>query len=171
MSSDARWDRLFQDLEHRVAGDPELPDLVEAERVSVNLIDRLRSGVLQPIVVRAAGEDIAGTLCDVGENWVRIRRPDSDVALPVSSIARVSDLGARSPARGIQMTWNALLRRLARHGAWIVCALPGEMLSGRVIAVAADHIEVRSEAGARVILPTAAIRYVRATAAAFDDIV
>ena len=164
---DDRWDRLFADIEVRAADDGDLAELVEAERVSVTLQDRLRAAAGGQLAVRAGGVDIAGTLADVGLDWVRIHRSDGDVLVPLVAITWLSALGASKPVDGIEQRLNSLLRAIARTGAVVVCATGGDEVVGRILAVASDHLELRTDTG-DVVLPTAALSYVRAPRAAFD---
>lgn len=166
MHDDERWEKLFADLSTRATDEGDLSELVEAERVSVTLQDRLRAATGETLAVRSGGVDIVGTLADVGLDWVRIRRADGDILVPLSAITWLSALGSRRPAGGIQRSLNSLLRAIARASAVVVCAAGGEEIAGRIIAVAADHLEVRTDTG-DVVLPTAALNYVRAPKAAF----
>ncbi|MDN5559317.1 MAG: hypothetical protein L0G23_07780 [Ruaniaceae bacterium] len=167
MERDDRWERLFADLESRVAGDGDLPDLVEAERVAVTLQDRLRAAIGHAVSAHAGGFQIAGTLLDVGQDWILIGRPDSDVLVPLAAITRMGPLGARQPKAGIELPLTSVLRALGRSGAVAVCRAGGEDFSGRIVAVGADHLELRSEAGDSIILIDA-LSTVRAPKAAFE---
>lgn len=165
--SEDRWERLFADLSVRSEDDGDLPDLVEAERVALTLHDRLRAAIGADITVRADRTDLRGVAVDVGKDWLRLERQGSDIVVALAWITRISALGASAPKAGLELSLTTLLRALARSGATIVCAAGGEETSGRVRAVAADHIEIRTESG-DAIVPIAAITHLRAPHAAFE---
>ena len=167
MERDDRWERLFADLESRVEGDGDLADLVEAERVAIALPDRLRAAVGHAVSARAGGIQIAGVLLDVGQDWILIERRDGDVLVPLAAITRLSPLGARQPRAGIELPLASLLRALGRSGAVAVCRAGEEDISGRILAVGADHLGVRTESGDSIV-PLAALSSVRAPKAAFE---
>lgn len=165
--SEDRWKKLFADLESRVDDEAEVPELVEAERVGVRLHDRLRAAVGTQLCVWAAGIRVTGLLAEVGMGWVRIRRAESDVIVSEESITRLDALGVRQSQVSVERSLTSVLRVLARSGAGLVMRAGDEDLTGRIVAVAADHLELRTETG-DMIVPIRALSTVRSPRAALD---
>ncbi len=72
---DDRWDRLFADLEGAVPllDEDEIPDLVEAERVGVQLADRLAGAIGRAVdLATSSGSRLTGTLREAGSDWIAV---------------------------------------------------------------------------------------------------
>lgn len=150
---DERWDLLFADLEAMAApslDEDEIPDLVEAERVSVLLADRL-AGVTGHAVdlTTVTGARIVGTLRENAPDWVAIVSGPVLHVVPRTAIRWVRALeGPSQPATGVvRIGLAAIVRRLARSGLPVLADLAGTTVRGTIAAVGADHCDLATDAG------------------------
>lgn len=148
-----RWDALFADMELQAqaleadARDAQVAELTRAERASVHLVDRLRSGVGAPVelLVRSGGR-VGGVVLDVAAGWVLVEDGRREHLVPVAGL--VSVRGAPSvAAAGVGSALRRLglghaLRALARDRCLVRCETVGGAVVGRVDAVGADHVDI-----------------------------
>jgi len=162
---DARWERLFADLEGQLAGGPdedEIPDLVEAERVAVRVADRVRGrlGARLDVVLRS-GTRIGGEVVDAGTNWFAVRSDAGFSVVAEEAVIACGPLGVAVPEEAVGRSLAGVLRSLARAGSPVVVDAGGMHLTGRIAAVGADHCDLRRENGSLLSIRLAAIDLVR----------
>lgn len=152
-----RWQQLFADLEARFEAELDAADRGDPssrarhEIGALRWADRLRGAVGSPVVLlcRGAGS-VAGTLSDVGSDWVLLlddRGRESLVA--ASAVRAVSGLGRRTappqedgPVRG-RLDLRRALRGLARDRAAVQLVLDeGTALAGTIDRVGADYLDL-----------------------------
>lgn len=149
---DERWDRLFADLESRTSpalDEAEIPDLIEAERVSVRLADRLVGAAGRDVdILTASGSRIAGTVSDAAPEWVIVVGLAVHV-VPLTAIRWVTSLDgpAREAGGAVQVGFGAVVRRLARSGLPVVADVGGASVRGTLSGVGADYCDVATESG------------------------
>src|SRR4051812_857040 len=101
-----RWEQLFADLqaqfeaEETAAEQAESGSRARAEVGALVLGDRLRGAVGLPLVLGCGGAGtVAGTLVDVGEDWLLVEDDGARQSLVASAAVRwVSGLGRRTAA-------------------------------------------------------------------------
>ena len=166
---DERWERLFADLENQGDGAPdedEISALVEAERVAVTLADRLAGSLGSPIRAVCEGTSVSGTLTSAGDGWVVISEQRADWILPLEHVAALSPLAAPRPAPPRSLTLAGVLRRIV--GLPVQLGIPWQ-LTGRIVGVGADHLDVLDDAGRPSTVPLAALRSVRLRGGSLAD--
>lgn len=145
------WDSLLEDLENRFDSErraeiaAQSADLAEAEIASVRLIDRLRGAVGREVHLRtASGHQIDGLLERVMSDAVIVNEGDALRALvPVGAIAVVQPLPGPAPTLGGGSPGlSSALRALARQGLRVRLQLGVVEVVGRLVRVAADHLDV-----------------------------
>lgn len=148
-----RWDALFADMELQAEAlradvrDAQVAELTRAERASVHLVDRLRSGVGAPVdlLVRTGGR-VRGVLLDVAAGWVLVEDGPREHLVPVAGLVSVrgapsvAAAGLGSPLRRLGL--GHALRALARDRCLVRCETVGGSVVGRVDAVGADHVDI-----------------------------
>jgi hypothetical protein len=156
-----RWQQLFADLEARfeaeqaAADRADEPSRTRHEVGALRLADRLRGALGTPVGVlcRGAGQ-VAGTLEDVGSDWLLLRDDlGRDCLVALSAVRAVSGLGRRTapaedagPVRG-RLDLRRALRGLARDRAGVQMVLEdGTALHGTIDRVAADYVELAEHA-------------------------
>jgi hypothetical protein len=154
-----RWERLFDDLEARLAAeedvalDAEVADRTRRERALVGLHERLgASRHTGSLVVSIAGLGaVTAAVADVGADWVLLTLTGDRAALvPFHALRSLGGLGGRvgpaSPvARGFPL--GAALRAISRDRAVVtVVTLEGVRLVGTVDAVGADALDLAEHA-------------------------
>ena len=161
---DARWERLFADLEGQLVEafeEGEIPDLVEAELVSVRLVDRLALCVGQRLdVTTRSGRRLGGILHEATPGWLALGAGDGLLVIPMVAVATMGPLAGSAP-RAATPSFGSLLRTLARAGLPILVEAGTSQVRGHLTAVGADHFDVRTEADAVVSVPFAAVEVVR----------
>jgi hypothetical protein len=156
-----RWEELFRDLEAQVEAAEraellaEVADRTRLERSRSRLVDRLRAGVGQPVVVQAEGVGtVGGTLTGVGSEWLLVEDGQRrQVLVPMQHLVGVSALSAASAVPGSEGAVAArlglahALRGLARDrcGVQVVCR-DGSVRSGTLDRVGADFAELAEHA-------------------------
>ncbi|MDT0164689.1 hypothetical protein Q9R32_03870 [Actinotalea sp. AC32] len=148
-----RWDALFADMEAQLdaaaAADrvAEVADRTRAERATVELVDRLRSGLGRPVVVALRnGRSVEGSLVDVAAAWLLVADGVRQHLVPASAVDAVegADVVA-APRAGESVRRLGLghaLRALARDRRLVQVETSGGVLLGRVDTVGADHLDV-----------------------------
>jgi hypothetical protein len=146
-----RWEALFADLEAQLAAGGEEAaqdgERARAEVARTELVDRLRAGAGAPVRLRLVdGSTFAGVLHDAGTGWLLLADGPSRVVVPTAALAAVSGLSrAVAPPAGQvarRLGLPSVLRALARDRAAVRLHLPGQVLSGTIDRVAADHLDL-----------------------------
>jgi hypothetical protein len=156
-----RWDRLFDDLEGQVEGDQvraraaEVADRVRRERAQVDLHTRLLAHVgAGELALRLPGRPprvLTGVVVDVGPDWALVEPArNRQVLVALHAVRGLEGLGrgARTPsvvARRIGL--GSALRAVSRDRAAVeLTDLDGELHTGTIDAVGADHVELAEHA-------------------------
>ncbi|OKL50194.1 hypothetical protein [Boudabousia marimammalium] len=144
-------DAVFLDLESqfeaqlRVEGDALKAELLEAEKASISLCERLasvRGGIVELFLLD--GTVISVTVARVGPDWLLGHGEERDYLVPVSGLAAVSRLGrAHRPLNQIEsrVTLNSIIREMVRRRAkvrWI--SRRGDWL-GEMVAAGDDWVD------------------------------
>ena len=149
------WDNLLADLENRFDSErraeiaAQSADLAEAEIASVRLLDRLRGATGRRIHMRTVGGcQVDGRLERVMADAVVVDEGDALRAIvPVGGIAVVHPLPGPAPSAGaVGPGLASALRILARQGVRVRLRLGATEVVGRVVRVAADHLDVVTDA-------------------------
>ncbi|QPL05855.1 MULTISPECIES: Fis family transcriptional regulator [Actinomyces] len=149
------WDSLIADLESRFDAErragiaAQSADLAEAEIASVRLVDRLRAAVGHQVhLLTTAGHRVDGRLMSVMEDAVIVDEGEALQALvPIARLAAAHPLPGPAPSRGSgRAGLAAALRALARQGARVRLLLGMTEVTGRIVRVAADHVDVVTDA-------------------------
>lgn len=164
-----RWERLFADLESQNAEAPdeeEISALVEAERVSVPIAERLTATIGREVTVRTTGGLTSiGQLADAGEGWLLLSEGRSWRLVPLARVAAVGPLAPPRPS-GRALSFAGILRRLVGQQ---VAIDAGGVSAGRLQFVGADHLDLGDERGGSMTVPLTAIESVRLGPDAFGE--
>jgi len=171
-----RWEQLFADLQAQFEAEEAAVELAEAgsrarsEIGALTLGDRLRGGVGLPLVLSCGGAGtVAGTLVDVGTDWLLVEGDGARQSLVATAAVRsVSGLGRRTAApeaagslRG-RLDLRRALRGLARDRSAVQIVLDdGGVLTGTLDRVGADYVDL-AEHPADLPRRSEAVRGVRA---------
>ena len=146
-----RWDALFGDLELQLEAAQaqsqkrDVADLTRAERASVRLLDRLRAAVGREVRITLRSGSVAGALSDVGTGWVLVH-DTRERLVPLAAITSIEGLGAASaPEPSVVVRRLGLghaLRAIARDRSVVQLAAGAGLLTGRIDAVGADHVDL-----------------------------
>jgi hypothetical protein len=158
-----RWELLFADLEaqadaaDRAGFEGDVVERVRAEHAALTLVARLRAHVGTTLAVRLAdGDRVVARLRDVGADWALLD-DGAPLLVPLAAICGVEGLSRRAvaepaddeacaPVRRMRLT--AVLRGLARdRGPVRVGLIGGDVLTGTVDRVGADHLDVALHSG------------------------
>jgi hypothetical protein len=151
-----RWQQLFADLQAQFEAEEAVEDRVagasraRAEMGAVELVRRMRGSVGGPLTLRCRGAGpVAGTLTDVGVDWLLLEDEQGRSLLVASAAVRtVAGLGQRTAieeggAVRARMDLRWALRGLARDRSAVQVVLDdGGVLTGTLDRVGADHVEV-----------------------------
>lgn len=157
-----RWESLFDDLENqfaqaaRAADDEAVIDLAEAEMAQVPLIDRLRARHGQDVTLRLAdGSDIHGSVVDAAVQWLLVADGGRRILVPTAAVAAARSLGHAAPQAPVverRLRLTHVLRALAREGSAVVVRSTAGDYRGHITRVAADHVDVQTDADNAVTL-------------------
>lgn len=160
------WNELLADLESRFDADrradiaAQSADLAEAERAQVLLVDRLRGAVGRPVMLgTCGGRTLSGRVARVGEGFLLLEEGDGLQAIvPLGAVATAGPLPGPAPAGRTRRRAGLAdaLRGLARSGARVRVLLVGSELTGRVVRVGRDHVDVLVDGAPESALRTAA---------------
>ncbi|MGY1821206.1 hypothetical protein [Geodermatophilus sp. SYSU D00079] len=152
-----RWQQLFADLQAEFDAAESAAERAEdgsrrrAELGGVRLTDRVAGSVGRPVALRCRGAgDVAGTLTDVGSDWLLltddVRR---EVLVAFAAVRSVAGLGRETappvPAGAVRgrLDMRRALRGLARDRAVVQVVLDdGAVHVGTVDGVGADFLEL-----------------------------
>lgn len=170
MRGDERWERLFEELvghEEPAWDEADLAELIVAERVGVRLVERLVGVLGAPIsLTTTGGRALSGRLAGLADTWLVLSEESAEHLVVVAGIATVGPLGPPRPGSRA-MPLGMALRRIATRGAHVVVDC-GVEVRGHIVAVGADHLEVRGEGGSVTAVPTAALTSVRCAPGTFE---
>lgn len=155
-----RWEQLFDDLEAQLDSASaaetaaEVAERTRQERGRVRLVDRLRAGLGQHVVLRARGGlVVTGQLVDVGADWLLLSHGGRAVLVPLDAVLALSGLGPRAEEPGSEgevarrFDLRFALRRLVRDRAAVEVVLAdGTRVTGTLDGVGADHVELAQHA-------------------------
>jgi hypothetical protein len=152
-----RWERLFADLqaqfeaEEVAAEQAESGSRARSEIGALAIGDRLRGAVGLPLVMGCGGAGtVAGTLVDVGTDWLLVEDDGARQSLVATAAVRsVSGLGRRTaapeaagPVR-VRLDLRRALRGLARDRTAVQILLDdGGVLTGTLDRVGADYVDL-----------------------------
>lgn len=168
-----RWEMLFADLEARLAAaersevDAEIAERARDERAAVDLAARLAAarGAAVTLVLRG-GSRVTGTVADAAGTWVLLEASASDALVPLAAVVAAEGLGHRAAPLGAverRIGITSALRGLAQARAHVAVETEGGQWQGRIVAVAADHLDLDGFGGPRAVR-LAALLVVRARA-------
>lgn len=157
-----RWDDLFDDLEargpadERARWDAELADRLEHETAQIALVNRL-SGTGEDTVALQLGDAswVEGTVTGVGVGWVLLTAAGArrQVLVPTTAVSVVRGLGRHTgpppSAVAARRTLVVALRALSRTSEPVVVRTRSGELRGTLTRTGADHVDVRTDDGAR----------------------
>ena len=151
-----RWEALFDDLESqfaqaaRAVEDEEVVDLAEAELAQVSLMDRLRACRGREVTLRLRdGSDVHGTVVDAAVQWLLLAEAGRRVLVPAGAVVAARSLGGAAPQAPVverRLRLAHALRALAREEAAVVVRTSAGDHRGRIVRVAADHVDVATDA-------------------------
>ena len=177
-----RWDALFADLSGEAEAEAEaerrseLADRIRAELGRLRLVDRLHPLLAAGTVglrIRVAGHDVlAGQLQTLGIDWLLLGQADgaAEVFVPLAAVQWLQGVGPESDepgwegSVGARLTVRFILRRIVRDRSRVIVGLTcGDVLSGRLSRVGADHVELApmEPAAGSYTIPIPAIAFVR----------
>ncbi|MDN4478287.1 hypothetical protein QQX10_13010 [Demequina sp. SYSU T00039] len=166
-----RWERLFDDLEARLAAEQraelaaEVAERVVAERSAVAMSARLaahRGGEL--VLVLEGGLRIRGTLRSVAADGVLLDMDGGEALIPEHAIVVAESLARRVAARGVvesRLRLTSMLRSLAEQRARVVVETGAGTAAGALVGVGADHVDLEGDGPVRTVA-LAAVRILRA---------
>lgn len=189
-----RIEALLADLEaqHAAAERHELraevAQGVRAERARITTRQRLDAALGRPVVVSAAGVDVAGTLAEIGDGWLAISADRETTAASLMDIVRpgmrviaidaiesVTGLGRLSgpsepQAPRLGMGWGAILRAVAQGRSAVAWRTrTGAVHTGVIQAVGKDHV-ILTKAGSEDVVLTVSGLCVLAPMAGHPDL-
>lgn len=148
---------MFEDLEGRMrhAEDEEwravTEELTRAERAQITIADRLRASAGAPLALRLrAGHRAAGTVEEVGGQWVRLARGRGSLRIwvPLAGIEMIEGLPRRArPAPASRLSPASLqheLRALSRDRALVRIETASAQAIGTIAGVGEDMLDLRS---------------------------
>ena len=156
LSGPVRWQSLFDDLEaqldreDRAERDAELAERVRAERAEVALADRLLAHTGSRLAIALPGGQVQGVVLDVAPQWVLLVEEGAAARTPVLVPTRAV-VAVRGLARAVATAPGPALRRLgvghvlrglARDRAPVSVHAGGEVLTGTIDRVGADHLDL-----------------------------
>ncbi|MGP9538987.1 hypothetical protein ACT3SP_13320 [Brachybacterium sp. AOP43-C2-M15] len=152
-----RFERIFDDLEGQFAHQQQeemravSEELTRAERAQLTLADRLRGAGDDPLTLHLGPSLRAtGRVEEVGVAWVslRERRGGGRSVIPLAAVALVEGLPGRArPAEESPISSRSLgsvLREIARDRSVVRLETTAGSVVGRLAAVGADAMDVRS---------------------------
>ncbi len=165
-----RWERLFDDLEARLAGArraefaAEVADRAQNERSAVALLDRIAAHRGRPLVlVLTDGGRLVGIVTSVLADGVLLDASGRDVLVPAVGIVGAEGLENRAASRGAveaRLRFTTVLRTLSAARVHVAIDTRAGTFGGVILAVGADHLDLRADA-VTTTLPLAALIAVR----------
>lgn len=159
-----RWERLFADLEAGLDDESDrdrdaLAEELTAEAWAETSWRELLGG---DVVLDVAGAGrVEGHAELVGRELLHLTGPSGDVLVRTDAVTAVRDPGQRSAVgSALDLGWRPALRALAAEPVRIQCR-SGVAWDGVVDAVGDDFLRVRTDSGARTLIPIAAVAVIR----------
>ena len=150
-----RWIDLFNDLEGQLAAahsaefEASVTELTTAERASIALAARIVASLESEVaLVLEGGEIVNGAVVDATVQWVLVSDGPRQHLIPVAAIASARGVSARAAQVGpvaSGLTLGHALRALARNRTRVTILTAGGELSGSVVSVGADHLDLETE--------------------------
>lgn len=147
-----RWDRLFEDLEARVAAqsrlelDAEVAERTRLERARITVGERIAGAVGAGVTLRLRGAAVVrGRVEDSGDGWVLLVEDGGrQLLVPVAAVLGISGLGrARDDTRARRFGLGSAVRGVSRdRRAVVVRDVDGGAVHGTIDAVGADAFDV-----------------------------
>lgn len=147
-----RWHSLFEDLEAQLEREDaaglhaEVAERVRAERASVELADRLLAHAGSRLALALARGRVEGVVVDVAPQWLLLLQDRTPVLVPTTAVVAVQGLAravAPEPGRVLRrLGLGHALRALARDRSAVAVHAGGEVLTGTVDRVGADHLDL-----------------------------
>ena len=151
-----RWDGLFADLEGQLAAeerrelDSEVAERTRRERALVDTAGRLAAAREELILTLDGGTCAAGTVADLGTDWVLLRAGEGAVAgrevlVPLAGVLSIEALGGQSAQARTARRFGLgyALRALSRDRATVAVTLRGgSSVIGTIDTVGADHFDL-----------------------------
>lgn len=126
----------------------EVGEFAEGELRTVSLTSRIRARIGQPLTVRSAtGELVTGTVRAVTDHWLLLDSGAEEI-VQLCCCASVEPLAHSAPSASViesGLTFSHVLRQIARRRIRVRMSLAGTVISGAIVAVYADHIDIRTE--------------------------
>lgn len=162
-----RFERIFEDLEGQFAHHQQeearaiSEDLTRAEQAQLTLADRLRGAEGRRLTVHLApAVRVSGVVQEVGDQWVALVADSGgrSAVVPLAAVVMLEGLPTRarlaedtaSSARGL----GSVLREIARDRSVVHLETTGGAVTGRIAAVGADALDIRSlPTGERTTVP------------------
>lgn len=152
-----RFERIFEDLEGQFAHHQQeevravSEDLTRAEQAQLTLVDRLRGAKGHRVTLQLGPSlRLSGSVQDVGPEWVSLA-PDGGghrAVVPLAAVAMVEDLPSRArlaeESLRSPLGLGSLLREIARDRSVVHLETTVGSLTGRIAAVGADALDLRS---------------------------
>lgn len=128
----------------------EISEFAEGELQTVNLASRIRARVGQLLTVRSStGDVVSGTVHTVTDHWLLLDAGGEEI-IQLSCCASVEPLAHSAPSTSIVesgLKFTHVLRQIARRRIRVRVSLGHTVISGSIVAVYADHIDIRTETG------------------------
>lgn len=147
-----RWDRLFEDLESRVAAqsrlelDAEVAERTRLERARITLGERVAGAMGARVTAQLRGGSVLrARVEDSGDGWVLLVEDGGrQVLVPVSSVLGISGLGRpRDDTRARRFGLGSAVRGVSRdRRAVLVRDVDGGSVHGTIDAVGADAFDL-----------------------------
>ncbi|ATG51587.1 hypothetical protein CFK38_08660 [Brachybacterium vulturis] len=152
-----RFERIFEDLEGQFAHHQQeevravSEDLTRAEQAQLTLADRFRGAQGHRVTLHlGASVRVTGTVREVATEWIALAAKGGarSAVVPLSAVVMAEGLPSRarlaedppSSPRGL----GSILRELARDRSVVRLETSGGALTGRIAAVGADALDIRS---------------------------
>lgn len=154
-----RWDSLFHDLESQLQAattaqqESEIRDRTRSEQSRLTFVQRLVGQLGREVdITTRSGRSVAGTLTNVGAQWIAVSAESRSVVLPLTALQGIRGLGRAvgRPLEGVEakLGLGAVLRVLSRGRVPVRVWLAGATTSheGVIDRVGADFLELGSVA-------------------------
>lgn len=152
-----RFERIFEDLEGQFAHHQQeevravSEDLTRAEQAQLTLADRLRGAQGHPVTLHLdAALRVSGIVQEVATQWVALAAEGGgrSAVIPLAAVSMVEGLPVRArPAEesvASPLGIGSVLREIARDRSVVHLETAGGTLIGRIAAVGADTLDLRS---------------------------
>lgn len=161
-----RWEALFRDLEAQASAQEdeqwmqEVGERARGERLSVSIAARIAAarGCAIRVVLRD-GSRAHGEVLDSGREWVLLADGGRQRLLALGAVSMVEALPRRADrltAVESRLTIARTLRALSRERSRVTVRA-GVELSGVIVAVGEDHLDLVTDSGAAATVPLTAI--------------